>query len=47
MSKGLPYGWWKSGEFWATTLSLLSLLSLMGTLAAIIAAWFLDWKPMW
>ncbi len=44
MSNGLPYGWWKSGEFWASALSILG----MGVmLALIIAAWFLDWKPFW
>lgn len=41
---GLPYGWWKSTDVWAAGLSLLM---LAGMLALILAAWFLDWKPVW
>lgn len=40
---GLPYGWWKSGDFWAGICFVLT-VSMM---AMIIAAWFLDWKPWW
>lgn len=37
MKQGLPYGWWKSPDFWAFTLSVLMLAGLG---AVIFAAWF-------
>jgi hypothetical protein len=41
---GLPYGWWKSADFWTATLSILGLGLAMFLL---FGAWFLDWKPTW
>lgn len=38
---GLPYGWWKSTDFWAAGLSLLALIFVM---TMLLAAWFLDWS---
>lgn len=37
MSKGLPYGWWKSGETWA---GIASVLLLIVMLSGALAAWF-------
>lgn len=39
--KGLPYGWWKSKDFWLTVLGGLVPLVMF---AFVIAAWFLDWS---
>lgn len=41
---GLPYGWWKSPDAWAAGICLLL---FVGTMAFLLAAWFLDWKPTW
>lgn len=42
--RGLPYGWWKSPDFWAATISLLC---LSGLASVLFLAWFLDWKAWW
>lgn len=43
LRRGLPYGWWKTATFW----DVVMLLGLALAMALIIAAWFLDWKPVW
>ena len=40
---GLPYGWWKSGDFWAGVITLMT-FALLGL---IIGAWFVDLKAWW
>ena len=44
MKRGLPYGWWKSADVWAGAIVLFILCPMVWLL---LAAWFLDWKPVW
>ena len=42
--RGLRYGWWKDPDVWAGFL-LVVILGFFG--AALLGAWFLDWKGWW
>lgn len=44
LKHGLPYGWWRSPDFWATAMFLFIACPMMWL---ILAAWWLDWKPWW
>lgn len=39
--RGLPYGWWKSPNFWAFTISVL-LLAATGLM--LFGMWFWGWQ---
>jgi hypothetical protein len=38
---GLPYGWWRSPDVWA---SIFCLLLFIWTVWLIIALWFFGWE---
>lgn len=40
LRRGLPYGWWKSPDFWATVLFLFVACPILWV---IIVAWWMDW----
>lgn len=39
---GLPYGWWRSPDFWAAVFFLSVFCSFM---TVVFLAWWLDLKP--
>ena len=44
---GLPYGWWKSTDFWEGLFAFVMMLMFGMMFGVIVSAWFLDWQPTW
>lgn len=40
LRRGLPYGWWRSGEVWAGVVALVSGVATLLLLSTLVLVWW-------